>query len=364
MFYQFKCKPIFVLAIAFFLFSCKDAKKAQEPECAAQSQSSVVQTGLVREGIMSDELLLNGDICCDESHMVKIFPPVSGKITSVTHQVGDYVRRGEVLGIIHSEEAADYSKGIQEAEAEYNIARRDWRMKTDMLASGMASQKDVEEAHSRLMVAEAERQRLHQVAGISGFSRHADAVVRSPLSGYITAQSVYDQSYVDTGSDNPAYTIANLSQVWVLADVYENDISKVRMGQPVTVTVSAYPDQVFYGQINKIYSVLDPDAKTMKVRVTLNNAKGLLKPGMFATVHVALRRSGGSMLCVPSDAVVFENGHHYVVVVKGTKHYECREISVAHDDGKHAFLSGGVKEGERVVTANALLVFNALEDAQ
>ena len=70
------------------------------------------------------------------------------------------------------------------------------------------------------------------------------------------------------------------------------------------------------------------------------------------------------MLCVPSDAVVFENGHHYVVVVKGTKHYECREISVAHDDGNHAFLSGGVKEGERVVTANALLVFNALEDAQ
>ena len=146
MFYQFKCKPIFVLAIAFFLFSCKDAKKAQEPECGAQSQSSVVQTGLVHEGIMSDELLLNGDICCDESHMVRIFPPVSGKITAVTHQVGDYVRRGEVLGIIHSEEAADYSKGIQEAEAEYNIARRDWRMKTDMLASGMASQKDVEEA--------------------------------------------------------------------------------------------------------------------------------------------------------------------------------------------------------------------------
>lgn len=364
MFYQFRCKPIFMLAIASILFSCKNSNKGQEPESGAQSQKSVVQTGLVRKGVMHDELLLNGDICCDESSVVKIFPPVSGKITGVTHQVGDYVRRGEVLGIIHSEEAADYGKGIQEAEAEYNIARRDWRMKTDMLSSGMASQKDVEEAHSRLMVAEAERQRLRQVAGISGFSRHADAVVRSPLAGYITAQCVYDQSYVDSGNDNPAYTIANLSKVWVLADVYENDISKVRMGQPVTVTVSAYPDHVFYGHINKIYSVLDPDAKTMKVRVTLNNAKGLLKPGMFAAVHVSLRRSGGSMLCVPSDAVVFENGHHYVVVITGQKNYERREVSVAHDDGRQVFVREGVREGERVVTANALLVFNALEDAQ
>jgi cobalt-zinc-cadmium efflux system membrane fusion protein len=117
-------------------------------------------------------------------------------------------------------------------------------------------------------------------------------VLRSPISGYVTAKNIYNDSYVgpeDSGDGGEALEIANLSRVWVIADVYESDIAKIHQGAAVTVTTMVYDGEVFHGHIDKVYQVLDSESKTMKVRITLDNARGLLRPGMFATVHVSHR---------------------------------------------------------------------------
>lgn len=170
----------------------------------------------------------------------------------------------------------------------------------------MASDKDVEEARERVMTAHAERLRLNDVASINGFGDGANASLMAPISGYVICKRIYNNSYVsDDNNDEAAIEIADLRKVWVIADVYESDIAKIRAGAPVSVTTMAYPNETSYGKIDKVYSVLDRESKTMKVRVGLDNPDGKLKPGIFASVHVNLSQEGVRMTAVSAKAVIF-----------------------------------------------------------
>ena len=207
------------------------------------------------------------------------------------------------------------------------MANREYQMQRDMRASGMASDKDVEAAHSRVTMAQAERSRLSAVASIEGLAGRANALLRAPISGYITATNIFNDSYVSEDTNNePAFEIADLRRVWIVADVYESDISKIHTGDPVIVTTVAYPH-------------------------------GLLKPGMFATTHIMTRHYGKSLCCIPTESVIFENGHNYVVVANGKK-YGRRAIQVAHNSTAFTWVSAGLRPHENVVSKNALLIFN------
>jgi cobalt-zinc-cadmium efflux system membrane fusion protein len=344
------------------LASCSPSK--QKAGDYRNLRSEVVETTPVVLGSYGDELTLNGDVSCDESLVRKIFIPCSGRVSGLTVEVGDAVRRGQALATIHSEEAADYNKGLTDADAQIRMAERDYEMKQDMRRSGMASDKDVSEAHAALVMARAERSRLGAVAGINGFGRQATAVLRSPISGFVTAKNIYDDSYVspDGEGGGEALEIANLSRVWIIADVYESDIAKIRQGAPVTVTTMAYDGEVFHGNIDKVYNVLDSESKTMKVRITLDNSRGLLRPGMFATVHVSTGGGGKALCRVPAKAIVFDGGKDYVVVADGHSHYHRQAVRTDHVGSDYAYVVSGLSAGERVVSKNALLVFNTLSN--
>lgn len=353
---------ILMLAGLVCLAACSPSKKKTTEDTYRSLRSEVVETTPAETGSYGDELTLNGDVSCDESLVRKVFIPCSGRVRGLTVEVGDQVRRGQCLAVIHSEEAADYNKGLADADAQIRLAERDYEMKQDMHRSGMASDKEVGEARAALVVARAERSRLSAVAGINGFGGRATAVLRSPISGYVTVKNVYDDSYVspDGEGGGEALEIANLSRVWVIADVYESDIAKIRQGAPVTVTTMAYDGEVFSGRIDKVYNVLDSESKTMKVRVTLDNTRGLLRPGMFATVHVSTHGGGRSLCRVPAKAIVFDGGADYVVVADGHRHYRRRPVKTEHVGSGYAYILSGLRAGEQVVSKNALLVFNTL----
>ena len=123
----------------------------------------------------------------------------------------------------------------------------------------------------------------------------------------------------------------------------------------------AYDGQVFSGHIDKVYRVLDNESKTMKVRITLDNSRGAaLRPGMFATVHVATGTGSKPMCCVPAKAIVFDGGVDYVVVDDGNRHYRRQAVKTEHVGQDYAYIVSGLRPGERVVSNNALLVFNTL----
>ena len=344
------------------LAACSPSERKSATDTYHSLRNEVVETTPAENGSYGEELTLNGDVSSDESLVRKVFIPCSGRVSGLTVEVGDAVRRGQCLAVIHSEEAADYNKGLADAEAQIRMAQREYEMKQDMHRSGMASDKEVGEARAALVVARAERSRLGAVAGINGFGAKATAVLRSPISGYVTVKNVYNDSYVspDGVAGGEALEIANLSRVWVIADVYESDIAKVHQGAPVTVTTMAYDGEVFHGHIDKVYNVLDSESKTMKVRVTLDNARGLLRPGMFATVHVSTGGGGKALCRVPAKAIVFDGGADYVVVADGHRHYRRQPVKTEHVGSDYAYIVSGLQAGEQVVSKKALLVFNTL----
>ena len=180
------------------LAACSPSKKKATADTYHSLRSEVVETTPVEMGSYGDELTLNGDVSCDERLVRKVFIPCSGRVSGLSVEVGDQVRRGQCLAVIHSEEAADYNKGLADADAQIRLAERDYEMKQDMRRSGMASDKEVGEARAALVVARAERSRLGAVAGINGFGGRATAVLRSPISGYANGLLSLHESVNDT----------------------------------------------------------------------------------------------------------------------------------------------------------------------
>lgn len=337
----------------------KNQQADAEKQLAAVEKGIVTATEMVQMRNIDDELVLNGYVACDEALLRKVFIPCTGRVSGLTIEVGDKVNRGQRLATVHSEEAADYRKSMADADAEIRMAQRQLAMQQDMHMSGMASDKDVEEARERVVMAKAERRRLGDVASINGYGGKASATLTAPISGYVIGKRIYNDSYVsDDNNDEAAIEIADLSRVWVVADVYESDIAKIRQGAEASVTTMAYPDEVFRGRIDKVCSVLDSQSKTMKVRVNLDNPGGRLRPGMFASVGVSLSVNGRRLPSVSSSAVIFDNGKDYVMVAANGK-YIRREVKVAHSSSGYSFIALGLNAGEVVVTKNALLHFNA-----
>ncbi len=354
-----KKRNILFLTGLLCLVSCSSKEEKAEQDTYQSLRNDVVVSTPVLIRSYGDALTLNGDVSCDEALVRKVFIPCSGRVSGLTVEVGDQVAAGQRLAIIHSEEAADYNKGLADADAQIKMAQRDYQMKQDMHRSGMASDKEVAEAREQLLMVHSERSRLSAVADINGFGGRATAVLRSPISGYVMAKNIYNDSYVGQDSGE-VLEIANLSRVWVIADVYESDIAKIHQGAPVTVTTMAYDDAVFRGHIDKVYRMLDNESKTMKVRITLDNGRDLLRPGMFATVHVSTGGGRAALCCVPTKAIVFDGGVDYVVKEVGKGRYQRQPVKAEHVGHDYAYILNGLQPGERVVSKNALLVFNTL----
>ena len=157
------------------------------------------------------------------------------------------------------------------------------------------------------------------------------------------------------------FTVGDFDDVWVWANVYETDISKVKVGYNAKVTTLAYPDKVFLGKIDKISAILDPQAKVMKARISLPNPSLMLKPEMFTNVMID-NKEGIKAVSIPARALVSENGRTYVVADMGQCDMSIREVSILKMVGDKAYISSGLKAGEKVISQNQILLFRQLSE--
>lgn len=272
-----------------------------------------------------------------------------------------YVGKGDVLAVIRSGEIADIDKQRKEAEHQLAIANRNLEATQDMARSGMASDRDFLQAQQEQADAEAETKRIQEMYSIYNITDPSTYVVKAPVSGFIIDKNINRDMQIRSDQGEEMFTISGLDDVWVMADVYEGDISKVKEGATVRITTLAYKDMEFTGTIDKVYHMLDRESKTMSVRVKLRNEKYMLKPGMFTNVYVQSAVKGESMPCVNAHAVIFEDGKEYVVYVSKEGYLQMREISVYKQTEKFCYLRSGLKDGDRIVDRNALLVYNELK---
>lgn len=331
------------------------------PLMLTDSLQKVVSVETVHEAPLNNELLLNGRVSFNPEQVAHVYPIFGGNITEVSVEIGDYVKKGDVLAVIHSSEVADYAKQKKEAEQQLMLADRNLEATQDMFRSGMASERDVLQAEQDAANARAEQKRIDEVYAIYNIEGNSTYGIKSPVSGFVIEKNVSRNMQIRSDQTEEMFTISGLDNVWVMADVYESDISKVREGAPVRITTLAYGDKEFAGTIDKVYNMLNDESKTMSVRVKLKNEDYMLKPGMFTNVYVECNAEGQVMARVHAHAVIFENGKQYVVYIGDDNRLHAREVTVFKQTETYCYLQSGLKEGDRIIDRNALLVYNALK---
>jgi cobalt-zinc-cadmium efflux system membrane fusion protein len=346
------------------LQSCHHAENADDQrEKKFQVTDTLLNSLLidtVKEASALSEINLTGSVAPDENKTVKIFPMVSGIAKDVNVQLGDVVSKGQTLAIMKSAEMAGFTKDYISAEADLRSAKRTLESTQDLYKSGLASQKDFEEAQSDYQKALAENKRAAEVVNIN--KSNADGyLVKSPISGFVIEKNLTDNTQVRADNSTNLFTIADLSDVYVLINIYESDISNIQTGDPVKITTLSYPDKVFDGKVDKIYDVLDPDDKVVKARVKIANPGYKLKPGMFASVMIKAK-SGENLPVINTRALIFDNDKNYVVVVDGKAHARIQQVDIAKKVEDRAYIRAGLKPGDRIVASRQVYLFESLKD--
>ncbi|AQG82662.1 efflux transporter periplasmic adaptor subunit [Spirosoma montaniterrae] len=309
---------------------------------------------------VADEIALTGKITFNQDRIVKVFPLVGGHIETVRADLGDYVRKGQVLAMLRSGDLADLSQQAVAARGQVAVAQKNLQVAEDMTKAGLSSQRDLVAAREQFLAAKGELARVGERQRIMGSAGSAYAV-KAPMSGFVVEKSA--SPGMELRSDDPEnlFTISNLDQVWVIANVYESDLSHIQVGNQATITTLSYPDRVFRGKIDKVFNMLDPDSKTLRVRVTLPNPDFTLKPEMFANVSVQYA-GHEQRVAIPANAVLFDKSRNFVVAVTQQGQPVVREVNVFKTIGDRTYLTSGLQAGERVVSQNGLLIYNALSN--
>lgn len=310
---------------------------------------------------LRSELTLVGRIIADENRVIEVFPLVGGNVENVKVELGDYVKKGQVLATIRSGEVADFERQNTQAQADLLLAEKNFRVAQDLFESKLNSQREVIAAQKEVERAQAEVSRISEVYRIYGVGKSSTYVVKAPIAGYIIQKNVNQGTQLRSDNANSLFTVGQISDVWVLANVNESDISRVKPGMTAEMQTLAYPDELFRGKVDKLYTVLDPDTKAMTVRIRLPNPDLKLRPEMHATVTIRYD-DGGQMATIPAGSVIFDKSKHYVMVFKSRTDIETREVTLLKSLGDVAYIRTGIKPGERVIAKNQLLVYDALND--
>lgn len=314
------------------------------------------------ESLARSELPVTGVVSADISRNVPVISLASGRIIEVRTRLGDSVTKGQVLMRVLSTDIAQAFSDYRQAVADQDLAKAQLDRSKILYDDGAIPLKDLEVAQDVAKKADVTvdttRDHLH-ILGVDINQPSTIVDVKAPISGVITDQQVTAAAGTQGLASPNAFTISDLSHVWILCDVYENDLHFVHLGQFADIRLNAYPDRIFQGRIGNIGAILDPNIRTAKVRLELANP-GLMRFGMFvtATFHGETRER---VAVVPASAILHLHDRNWVYVPSGSN--EFRRVAVETGSmlpGNLQEIKSGIRPGDRVVAA-ALVLENTLE---
>ncbi|MDQ2719994.1 MAG: efflux RND transporter periplasmic adaptor subunit [Bacteroidota bacterium] len=352
---------LFLIGLTLFSSCNTDTKKPEEKAKYVISDSlfKTLKIDTVSECPVINSLTLTGQVSFNDSKVARIFPMVSGNISGVKVQVGDHVTKGQKLGVIRSGEMAGYGNDLVSSQTNLLIAKKNMDAAEDMYKGGLMSEKDFITAQQMYKQSQSQLTRSKEVLQINGGSTQGDYVVRAPISGFVVEKQINNNMTIRTDNANDLFTISDLENVWVWANVYESNISNVHLGDNVDVTTLSYPGKVFKGKVDQILNVLDPTNKVMKIRVVLSNPGYALKPQMFASVTV-MSQTNQQGLCVPSDALTFNNSQYYILIYKSNSDVRIMPVQIISTNADKSYITGGLKAGDTIIGSNVVLIYEAL----
>lgn len=288
---------------------------------------------------------------------VRIVPPLAGRIVRLHRQLGDAVKAGDALATIDSPDlGAAYGEHIK-AQATLAQARQEFRRQRALQEEDIAARKDLEAAQLALSAAESDARaaadRLAQLGVPARAASRREYVLRAPISGRVVEMDAAQGGYWNDNTA-PIMTVADLSTVWLSASVAEKDLSQVSVGQAARIVPNAYAGRSFEGRVAYVGDLLDPDTRTLPVRVAIDNRDGLFKPGMFA--RVGLAGPAREALLVPAPALLQSGLFTRVFVEQSPFRFESRVVSVGASVGDRVEVLSGLKAGERIVVKDGVLL--------
>jgi cobalt-zinc-cadmium efflux system membrane fusion protein len=350
-------------------------------DAVALSKASEQLAGITVEAVKAEavapELEAVGTVALDDTRTARVGALVEGVVSETHANVGDRVRRGALLAGLHSHQVhdgwADYRKAVADrrrVEQELGFATDAVARTERLLADSAASPLEVQRARAaraaaaeQLTMAQAEVRRAEESLEHLGLAVHenvkADEIIpiRTPQSGVVLERLVTEGTAVTPGT--PMFVVADTSTLWVLAEIDEAALGRVRVGSPVQVAVSAYPSDRFAAKVTLIGDTINPSTRRVVVRCEAQNADGRLKPGMFARVRLE-GVAADPMVHVPVDAVQ-DLGERRVVFVPGSDgRYVARDVETGEERAGRVEIRRGLAAGDRVVTRGAFLLKSQL----
>jgi membrane fusion protein, heavy metal efflux system len=356
--FVFKVFPVIFLA----LFSCSKSEKPQEAE--TKDTGSAFRTDSVSLRNFEEELQFTGSVSFDEKKVDKVYSFVSGKVVDVKADLGALIQKGQVLATVQSGDVSDVLKDQNTAKANYDIAKRNAENVEQLYKTKFSSENDLVTARKQLEIASSELERSTQVLKLYGGASSGKQpvfTVVAPEGGYVVQRNVNPDMQIRSDNADPLFTISNLSDVWVMINIYESDIQSVKQGQQVNITTLAYPDKVFTGKIDNISQVVDNDTKVLQARVVLPNPNGMLKPDMFCTIKLHIEKPE-KLLAVNPISVIFNQDKYYVVKEIKKNEYKSVPVEIVRNTSKYMYIKGDLQHGDKVVTEGALMLFSELTD--
>jgi membrane fusion protein, heavy metal efflux system len=349
----------------------QEGKVELTPEAARTAGIEVQQVAAapLSELIEATAVLeLNGD------KVSRVGPRVTGRCATVNVSQGDRVRSGQVLAQIDSVEMDQAWTDYLKAKGQFDLATRSVNREETLYAKKVSPEKDLLKARQELGGAEADMRLAREkfrVLGVdprrieedmNGTTRsHRLIPVASPLSGVVMEKTVAQGETV--GPDRTLFTVADLSTLWLMIDIYEQNLSRIRTGMQVKLSTAAYPGKEFKGKISYIADILDEKTRTVKARVTIDNKEGFLKPGMFATASIQSGKDSRTVevIAVPEESLFLDGSERFVFLDLGNGGFLVKRVSAGRLLGSKIEIREGLKAGDRVVTKGVFALKSELK---
>lgn len=312
-----------------------------------------------------------GKVEANADRIAHVSPRISGKIVSVRASLGDSVSAGQQLVTLDSVELGEALNRYHQSKTRLALAQSNMDRIKALVDKKIAARKDILQAETDYRIAQTDLHSDEERLSLYGVSlsdlkgdnhRKPLLPVRSPIGGIITEKHAIVGELADPSKS--LYTVADLSSVWVLVDIHEKDLAKVRRGQAATVIVGAFPDQKFRGRITYLADLVDEATRTVKARVEVANPGRKLKPEMFATVELALAADAPPVLAVPEDAVQELDGKKLIFVAESDAEFAARPVELGRASGGTVEVVSGLKEGERYAVKGAFILKSELKKGE
>ena len=317
-----------------------------------------------------EQVIAPGKIEVNPSRLSRVALPVPGRVNDVLVMLGDQVRQGQAILTLESSEVSAAQSALRQADANVSQAKAnlakaeaDLERVRDLLANRAIAQKEVLAAETVVTQASAsleqalasrdEAQRKMRIYGLRPGKTEQFITVRAPVSGKVTEVAIVPGEFrTDTAA--PVLTIADLSTVWVSADVPESAIRLIQVREPVSITLPAFPDQTFVGRVMRIGDLVDPETRTIKVRAELANPQGQLRPEMFAEV----RHDHGTrkLPTVPKGALLQQEGRILIYVERAPGQFQEVPVTLGWQGTDRVAITSGISVGDRVVVEGGMLL--------